>query len=88
MSLKTIGFLCNVLSFLLGYAAAVLWYKSAAASVRHVDGVGTGNPEIVVNGNSFIASALVQAKWSKRAAAVAAAAAFFQACGMLAATYA
>lgn len=84
MSLYNIGIACNGLAALFALAAAVLWYISATVKVLDHPG-GTGNPEIVVNGTLFISTAIKQSAWSRRAAYTAAAAAFFQACGMVAA---
>jgi ABC-type molybdenum transport system ATPase subunit/photorepair protein PhrA len=78
------GIACNGAAALLALAAAALWYKSATVKVLDRPG-GTGNPEIVVNGTLFISTAIEQSAWSRRAAFTAAAAAFFQACGMVAA---
>jgi ABC-type molybdenum transport system ATPase subunit/photorepair protein PhrA len=84
MSLHIFGITSNSLSALFALAAALLWYRSATVKVLDHPG-GTGNPEMVVNGTLFVSTALAQSTWSRRAAYMAAAAAFFQACGMVAA---
>ena len=83
MSLHIFGIASNSLSALFALAAALLWHRSAVKVLDHPG--GTGNPEMVVNGTLFVSTALAQSTWSRRAAYMAATAAFFQACGMVAA---
>lgn len=83
MTAKLVATVCNGIAVVAAYIAAWLWYKSTVVYVDEVAG-GTGNPEIIVDGRPFIATAREQAKWSKRAARAAAVAAFFQGCGLVA----
>jgi hypothetical protein len=77
--------LSNIFSMVFAYAAALLWYVSAAVKVKILpEGQSHGHPEIDVNGIAFIASATRQARWSRRAAMAAATAALFQGFAILA----
>lgn len=80
----------NVGSALAAYAAAMLWYKSAVVKVPHsavLDPDGFSPASISVEGNDFIATATAQSVWSKRAALVAAVAAFLQGTALLTANW-
>jgi hypothetical protein len=63
--------------------AAWLWYKSTTVSVPPEQGNVDG-AELIVGGYAFVATAIRQNTWSRRAAAAAAIAAFFQAAGLAA----
>jgi hypothetical protein len=75
---------CNGLAALFALAAALLWYRSATLKVLDHPGC-TGIPEIVVNGTLFISTAIERSIWSRRTTYLAAAAALFQAFGLVAA---
>jgi hypothetical protein len=63
--------------------AAWLWYKSTTVSVSPEQGNKDG-VELIVGNHAFVATALQQTIWSRRAAAAAAVAALFQALGLAA----
>lgn len=78
----------NIGSALSAYAAAMLWYKSATVKIPYKEDSGAdgfSQASIIVDGNDFIATAIESNSWSKRAAYVAALAAFLQATAMAAA---
>jgi len=81
MSLQAASSISNALAALFALTAAALWYVSAKVRVPLTPG-GTGNPEMVVDGFAFVATAKVQTVWSRRAAFAAAVAAVFQALGL------
>ena len=81
MSLQIAGSVSNALAALFAFAAAVLWYISAKIRVPLASG-DTGNPEMIVDGFAFVATAKAQTVWSRRAAFAAALAAMFQALGL------
>lgn len=68
----------NIISMIFAAAAAGFWLKSSTVRVPKKDGNKVG-PEIIVEGYAFIATATMQAKWSRRGALSAAIAALFQA---------
>lgn len=79
----------NWLSMLFAFAAAALWYVSAVVRVKALpEGQGRGHPEIIVQGNAFIATAHRQALWNRWGAGAAATAALFQGLEMLVASLA
>jgi hypothetical protein len=85
MSLQVASSISNALAALFALTAAALWYVSARVRVPLKPG-GTGNPEMVVDGFAFVATAKAQTVWSRRAAFAAAIAATFQALGLALAT--
>jgi hypothetical protein len=71
----------NLVSALAAFAAAHMWYKSAAVNVPHEDKPnprGVYPAAIVVDENDFVATAFAQARWNKRGAFAAAIAALLQ----------
>ena len=81
MSLRIASSISNAAAALFALIAAALWYISAKVRVPLTPG-GTGNPEMVVDGFAFVATAKAQTTWSRRAAFAAAVAAMFQAVGL------
>jgi len=67
------------------FAAAVFWVKSSISVVKASDMPkgGTGNPEIKANDTLLVSTLLLQAKWNKWAAIMAACAALFQSASVL-----
>ncbi|WP_414487112.1 hypothetical protein [Stenotrophomonas maltophilia] len=69
----------NIASASFAAFAALFWLISTVAEVKEMPPGGTGNPEMLVNGKPLVATLLLQAKWNKRAATMAAIASIFQA---------
>jgi hypothetical protein len=86
MSMAAVKTICNFVAAIAALVAAYFWFKSTVTQIPHQDKPdldGTYPEAIVVDGNNFIETALVQVKWSKWAACASAVAALFQGIALL-----
>lgn len=81
--MHVLALIANSLAMVCAAIAAWLWYKSTTVLVPPEQGNKDG-VELIVGNRAFVATALRQSIWSRRAAAAAAVAAFFQALGLAA----
>lgn len=81
--MRALALISNAIAMVCAAAAAWLWYRSTTVMVPPEQGNVDG-AELIVGGHAFVATAIRQNTWSRRAAAAAAVAAFFQALGLAA----